>query len=93
MAEDEADVGAKRFNNNKNNMFAGCGQYNVAADSGPEVGAIYDGIQAIATQGKVDHRLILAVIMQESSGCVRGECLFLLFLRCSLSQGVVDFQS
>lgn len=52
-------------------MFSACGQYNQPNDSGPEVGAIYDSIQSIATQTKVDHRFILAVIMQESGGCVR----------------------
>lgn len=46
-------------------MFSSCGQFNQAANSGPEVGAIYDGIQAIAQQSKLDHRFILAVIMQE----------------------------
>jgi len=54
-------------------MFSSCSQYGVPNDSGPEVGAIYDGIQAIAAQSKLDHRLILAVIMEESSGCVRGK--------------------
>ena len=61
------------FNNNKNNMFSSCANdgfqdhngNGVANDSGPEVGAIYDGIQAIAQQSGVDHRFILAVIMYE----------------------------
>lgn len=53
-------------------MFAGCAKWGVAANSGPEVGAIYDAIQAVAQQSQVDHRLILAIIMTESSGCVRG---------------------
>lgn len=53
-------------------MFTSCStRYNQADDSGPEVGAIYDSIQQIATETKVDHRFILAVIMQESGGCVR----------------------
>jgi hypothetical protein len=62
-------------------------QFGVADDSGPEIGQIWNAIQnaAGATKGeitviyeendsneqKVDHRFILAVIMQESSGCVR----------------------
>lgn len=33
--------------------------------------AIYDSIQAVADDTGVDHRVILAVIMQESGGCVR----------------------
>ena len=61
-----------RFNNNKNAMFHACEQFNVADDSGPEVGAIYDSIQQVAQETLVDHRVILAVIMQESGGCVRA---------------------
>ena len=60
-----------RFNNNKAIMFHSCEQYNVADDSGPEVGAIYDAIQSIATATEVDHRFILAIMIQESGGCVR----------------------
>ncbi|MCJ1424643.1 hypothetical protein MMC29_002531 [Sticta canariensis] len=59
------------FNKNKPIMFSSCGQYNQPDDSGPEIGAIYDSIQQIATETKIDHRFILAVIMQESGGCVR----------------------
>ncbi|KAL6867174.1 glycoside hydrolase [Trichoderma novae-zelandiae] len=46
------------FNNYKNQI-------------GPEVGAIWDGIQQPAAATGVDHRVILAIIMQESHGCVR----------------------
>ncbi|KAL7781767.1 glycoside hydrolase [Trichoderma ceciliae] len=61
------------FDNYKNQMFASCGnlpnpQVN---DSGQEVGAIWDGIQMAAAATGVDHRFILAIIMQESHGCVR----------------------
>ncbi|EHK21198.1 uncharacterized protein TRIVIDRAFT_153126 [Trichoderma virens Gv29-8] len=61
------------FDNYKNQMFAACQNLPTpqANDSGPEVGAIWDGIQAAAAATGVDHRLILAVIMQESHGCVR----------------------
>ncbi|MCJ1342370.1 hypothetical protein MMC31_000552 [Peltigera leucophlebia] len=60
------------FNANKPLMFASCGYNNWGADdSGPEIGAIYDSIQEVALETKVDHRFILAVIMQESGGCVR----------------------
>ena len=44
----------------------------VPNDSGPEVGAIYDSIQQVAIETNLDHRFILAVIMQESGGCVRA---------------------
>ncbi|PQE14038.1 glycoside hydrolase protein [Rutstroemia sp. NJR-2017a BBW] len=60
------------FNNNKAIMFSSCGSvYGQANDGGPEVGAIYDSIQQVATETAVDHRFILAVIIQESGGCVR----------------------
>ncbi|KAJ4148190.1 hypothetical protein LMH87_002671 [Akanthomyces muscarius] len=59
------------FNNYKNQMFNSCSGQGQANDSGPEVGAIYDGIQKAASASGVDHRFILAVIMQESGGCVR----------------------
>lgn len=53
-------------------MFSSCDQYRTADDSGAEVGAIYNAIEAVAAQTFVDHRFILAVIMQESGGCVRA---------------------
>lgn len=59
------------FNNYKNTMFNSCSWMNVPNNSGPEVGAIWDGIQKAAAATGVDHRFILAVIMQESGGCVR----------------------
>ncbi|KAK1249604.1 hypothetical protein MKX08_009607 [Trichoderma sp. CBMAI-0020] len=61
------------FNNYKNQMFASCQNLETpqANDSGPEVGAIWDGIQMAAAATGVDHRMILAIIMQESHGCVR----------------------
>ncbi|KAJ9607183.1 hypothetical protein H2200_008255 [Cladophialophora chaetospira] len=43
----------------------------VAPNSGDESGKIYDAIQAVAAASGVDHRFILAVVMQESGGCVR----------------------
>lgn len=53
-------------------MLSSCDQFNQADDSDAEVQDIYDSIQQIATETKVDHRFILAVIMQESGGCVRA---------------------
>ena len=35
-------------------------------------GAIYDGIQMASKATGVDHRFILAILMQESHGCVRA---------------------
>ncbi|KAA6411965.1 MAG: hypothetical protein FRX48_04115 [Lasallia pustulata] len=59
------------FTNNKALMFSSCSQFNQAENSGSEVDAIYDAIESVATATQVDHRFILAVIMQESGGCVR----------------------
>ena len=53
-------------------MFSSCSQFGQAQDSGPEVGAIYNAIESVAQQTRVDHRFILAVVMQESGGCVRA---------------------
>ncbi|KAK9445020.1 glycoside hydrolase [Metarhizium brunneum] len=58
--------------NYKSTMFNSCGWNGWGPNnSGPEVGAIWDGIQKAAGASGVDHRFILAVVMQESSGCVR----------------------
>ena len=61
-----------RFNNNKGLMGSSCSQFGVANNSPDETGKIYDAIQAAATATKVDHRFILAVVLQESGGCVRA---------------------
>ncbi|KAK2595473.1 hypothetical protein QQS21_006813 [Conoideocrella luteorostrata] len=42
-----------------------------ANDSGDEISAINSAIQQLASQTGVDNRYILAVMMQESKGCVR----------------------
>jgi hypothetical protein len=60
-----------RFNNNKVIMFGSCSQYGEPNDSGPEIGAIYDSIQQVASETFADHRFILAIMIQESGGCVR----------------------
>ncbi|RPB00878.1 hypothetical protein L873DRAFT_1736036 [Choiromyces venosus 120613-1] len=46
----------------------------VSHDSGQEQGAIYDAIVKVSQEAKVDARLILAVIMQESSSNVHVPC-------------------
>lgn len=58
------------FNNNKYNMQNGC-EDGIPQNSDQEIGDIYNAIQQIAAQSKVDHRYILAEILQESTGCVR----------------------
>ena len=52
-------------------MFSACSQYGVEADSGPELGAIYDAVQKVAVETCLDNHFILAIIVQESGGCVR----------------------
>jgi hypothetical protein len=52
-------------------MFSSCSTWGVDDDSGPEVGAIWNAIEEVAQQTGVDHRFILATIIQESGGCVR----------------------
>ncbi|KAH8690724.1 hypothetical protein BGW36DRAFT_401098 [Talaromyces proteolyticus] len=41
-----------------------------SGDSSEQIGLIWNGIQQIAEASLVDHRFILATILQESSGCV-----------------------
>ncbi|KAL8791131.1 MAG: hypothetical protein Q9195_006028 [Heterodermia aff. obscurata] len=59
------------FEANKVAMKSSCSIYSVANNSDTEISAIHDSIEAVAKASKVDHRFILAVMMQESSGCVR----------------------
>ena len=60
------------FNANKAAMKTSCSRlYNVTDNSDQEISAIHDSICAVAKASKVDHRFILAVMMQQSTGCVR----------------------
>lgn len=52
-------------------MKAACAQWGVPDDSDDEVADMKTAIQSGATSTGVDPRLILAIIMQESTGCVR----------------------
>jgi hypothetical protein len=60
-----------RFNNSQKAIFSSCQQYKMPNGAGKEVGTIYDSIQQEAKETKVDHRFVLATIMQDSGGCVR----------------------
>lgn len=40
-------------------------------DSEEEIQNIYDAIQQVAAETNVDHRFILATVIQESGGCTR----------------------
>lgn len=60
------------FNTNKNEMSQSCTNLQAGGnDSGDEITAIHDAIQSISGSSGVDPRFILAVVMQESKGCVR----------------------
>ena len=52
-------------------MLQSCSQFGVANDVQSETSEIYTAVQALASQTGVDNRFILAIIMQESGGCVR----------------------
>ncbi|KAK6426149.1 hypothetical protein LTR95_016152 [Oleoguttula sp. CCFEE 5521] len=54
------------------NMETACEVNKVGKNNSPaEQNAIWAAVQALAAQSFVDHRFILAVILQESAGCVR----------------------
>lgn len=60
------------FEANKAVMKTSCSSlFSVPDDSDAEISAIHDSIESVAEASKVDHRFILAIIMQESKGCVR----------------------
>lgn len=60
-----------RFEANSANMQAACVQWGVPDNSDEEMSEMKADIQSIASSSGVDARLILSVIMQESTGCVR----------------------
>ena len=47
--------------------------YNVPNMSDREIKDLYDSIKVVARETRVDHRFILAAIMQETKGCVRAK--------------------
>ncbi|QDS75746.1 hypothetical protein FKW77_008483 [Venturia effusa] len=50
----------------------GCAQFNVAANSARETLDIATAVKTVATESGVDSRFILAIMLQESNGCVRA---------------------
>lgn len=55
----------------KKAMLSGCGDIGISPeDSEKQIGEIWNAIQQVAINSLVDHRYILATIMQESTGCV-----------------------
>jgi len=60
------------FEMNKPDMLSGCSTWGVPNDSEDEIASIKDAIKSVAAQAEdIDERFILAIIMQESKGCVR----------------------
>ena len=59
------------FQNSAVNMKASCAQWSVEDDSAQEIADIKSALQSVASQSGLDSRFLLAVMMQESNGCVR----------------------
>jgi len=60
------------FEANKGVMSSSCAQWGVADNSDDEIDTMSTSIQSVASSTGVDPRFILAIIMQESNGCVRA---------------------
>ncbi|KAF2768199.1 hypothetical protein EJ03DRAFT_274773, partial [Teratosphaeria nubilosa] len=67
---------AYRFENNTPHMTAQCAAYNAPLNSDAENADTKTAILAISALTDVDPRFILAIIMQESWGCVRAPSTF-----------------
>ncbi|KAI7354107.1 hypothetical protein KC354_g11254 [Hortaea werneckii] len=59
------------FASNRANMQASCAAWNVPNDSDEEIADLKTAILDLASSTGVDARFILAIVMQESTGCVR----------------------
>jgi len=59
------------FESNKEIMGSSCAQWSVADTTESEMADVKTAISKIAGESGVDARFILAIIMQESNGCVR----------------------
>lgn len=60
------------FNANRNVMRGSCSQFGVPNNSDAETNDIYNAIRQVSGETGLDTRYILAVMMQESNGCVRA---------------------
>jgi LysM domain-containing protein len=61
-----------RFAANGVYLTQGCSQYGVPNNSDGEIEDIYNSIVQISSKTNVDARFILAIMIEESSGCVRA---------------------
>lgn len=59
------------FEANKATMSASCSSYGFENDSEDEINDINNAIKSVSASSGVDARFILAIVMQESTGCVR----------------------
>ena len=60
-----------RWHYNVPNMKMACAQWGVPDDSDEELACMKTSIQQVARSTEMDPRFILAIILQESTGCVR----------------------
>ncbi|KAJ5570474.1 uncharacterized protein N7459_009904 [Penicillium hispanicum] len=60
------------FDNNKDEMSKSCAQWGVENTQPSEMTSIKNHVESLASSSGVDKRVIFAVIMQESNGCVRA---------------------
>ena len=65
-------------------MQQSCANWNVPNDSTDEIANMKTAINNVASSSGVDPRFLLAIIMQESNGCVRVVSLFILVLSLAL---------
>jgi hypothetical protein len=61
-----------RFAANNAIMKSSCAQFGVADNTDAEIADLSTAIQSVATSSGIDPRFILAIVMQESNGCVRA---------------------
>lgn len=59
------------FESNRDTMKSSCAQWDVENNTDEEIDDIKSAISSIAESTGVDSRFILAIVMQESNGCVR----------------------
>lgn len=52
-------------------MKASCANWGVPNDSDEEIADLKSAIQTVGSASGIDPRFILAIVMQESTGCVR----------------------
>ncbi|KAI5297299.1 hypothetical protein KEM55_004894 [Ascosphaera atra] len=59
------------WNGNKDLIQSSCSTWSVPNNSDTEMQNLHDEIQSVSTSANIDPRFTLAILLQESSGCVR----------------------